>query len=210
LDSTGKGLPNPEEIEIRRQLKELARKHGIQVWMTEVSHSEADSWDTFRARTIQIHDEMLYTGISSYWGMCNMYDKSDSHVGVDEDNIVNFNSHNGTFKITGMGYAIGHYARWIKRGAVRVDSVSSEALLQVSAFHDKVSGRLVLVVINNSTENKSLDISLDGVFVNGLIEGEQSTGKAYWKRIDPVAAGASGFSAIVPPESVTTFAAGII
>jgi len=53
--------------------------------------------------------------------------------------------------ITSTGRAIGHYARFIRRGAKRIDATSNDPLLLVSAFRDNTQGgRLVLVAINNA------------------------------------------------------------
>src|SRR5262249_15318387 len=105
--------------------------------------------------------------------------------------------------------AIGHYARFIRRGAKRVGATSSDPLLLVSAFRDDTQGGgLVLVAINNAQDGRTLNVSLTGAALAGMLSGEQSTAASVWKAIAPASpSSAATFSFDVPAESVTTIAA---
>ncbi len=115
--------------------------------MTEVSHGELDprTMDALRARAIQIHDELAYADASAFFGMHAMWDsKSNSeHFGAgrsllkEEDTIVLIDVDASSVLITGTGYAIGHYARWVQRGALRVEATSDDPLVMVSAFTNR-------------------------------------------------------------------------
>ena len=202
LKTSGSGNPDPGRIAIRHQIRDLAKQYGLQVWMTEVSHSNANTFDTMRGRAIHIHDELLYADAAAFWGMWEAYDVSSA----DEDSIVLFDPREQTFRITGMGYAIGHYSRWINKGAVRVEGTSDQSLVQISAFRDDGQGRLVLVVINNNTGNMPIDVSLKGIAFSGLVSGEQSSPAGYWSSLSPITPTTnSTFLATVPGLSVTTY-----
>jgi O-glycosyl hydrolase len=204
LKTSGSGNPDPGRIAVRNQIRDLAKRYRLQVWMTEVSHSNANTFDTMRGRAIHIHDELLYADASAYWGMWEAYDANAS--GADEDSIVLFDPRAQTFRFTGMGYAIGHYSRWISKGAVRVESTSSQSLVQISAFRDDSQGRLVLVVINNNTDGMPIDVSLKGIAFSGLVSGEQSSSAGYWNPLSAITPTTSStFLATVPGLSVTTF-----
>ena len=125
-----------------------------------------------------------------------------------EGNIVLLENDSDAVHITGMGYAIGHYARWIGKGAIRIDATSSDPLLQVTAFRDDVRRRLVLVLINNSGRARPVSISVGGVGLEGAVTGEQSTPTAYWVPLAPVFPIESGTVSVrLPGLSVTTLAA---
>lgn len=207
--TSGKGNPDSDAINIRAQIRDLARQYGLQVWMTEVSGGGAETeFDLLRGRAIHIHDELTYADASSFWGMWSAY--SLNGHGVSEDSVVLFDPSAQTYRITGMGRALGHYARWIKKGAVRVECASSDPLLQVTAFRDSAQGRFVLVAINNDSIPKSLNVSVKGLGVSGTLVGEQSTAGAYWQALDPFApTDSSSFSITVPALSVTTVAASL-
>jgi len=144
LSTSGSGNPDARRIAVRNQIRTLAAQFGVEVWMTEVCCGGGNFFDTLRGRAIHIHDEMVYTDVSSYWGMFN----TGPDTSNTEDNISTFGA--GTFRITGMGRAMGHYSHVIKQGAIRVDAGSSDSLVQVVAFRDDLRGKLGLVLINNA------------------------------------------------------------
>jgi O-glycosyl hydrolase len=179
LNTSGAGKPDAERIAIRNQIRNLAAQYGLEVWMTEVCCGGANFFDTLRGRAIHIHDEMVYTDVSSYWGMYNT--GPDSSRSYGEDSISTFGAH--TFRITGMGRAIGHYSHVIKQGAMRVDASSGDPLVQVVAFRDDMRGKLALVIINNAAVSKSVSVAVSGVKVSGNFSGEQSTAAAFWRPV---------------------------
>ena len=222
LHASGTGRPDPKEIELRQRLRELGRRYRVPLWMTEVSHSEAPalSFDALRGRAIHIHDEMLYADASAYYAMNAIWDltshrdhfrgRGGDHpdaLFTEQDTVVLVDNDKPAVHITGMGYAIGHYARWVRRGAVRVEAESSDPLVQVTAFRDDADKRLVLVVINNSHHTQPVSIAAQGLSLAGPISGEQSTAQAFWKALPPVDIGPKGLVSLdVPGLSVTSLA----
>jgi hypothetical protein len=216
LSTSGSGVPDTALVAVRNQIRDLAAANGLQVWMTENSHGgDPLAYDGFRARAIQIHDEFVYANASAYFGEGAMWDlasqrlhsgNSDLYSSDNEGNIVLIDNDRGAVDLTGIGYAIGHYARWIKPGAVRVDASSSDALVQLTAFRDDRARRLTLVIINNSVGSQSVTVGVSGVVPNGGITGEQSTPSAYWNPIPALTPGTAGFSITLPGTSVTSLA----
>jgi O-glycosyl hydrolase len=212
LAASGKGHPPASRIKVREGLRDLAAKYKLQLWMTEVSHGEANAFDTMRGRAIHIHDELVYANASSYWCMFNMGPVRPAHGGPPgEDSVVLYDTHAQTFRICGIGYAIGHYARWLSRGAVRVEAASGDPLVQATAFRDKTNG-VVLVLINNRDDQAEVTVSVKGVKSKDAptLKGEQSSEKGYWQALDGLKANSpTGFSISLPPRSVTSIAAGM-
>ncbi|NUN67325.1 hypothetical protein HCU40_21985 (plasmid) [Pseudanabaena biceps] len=214
LATSGVGKPNPERIAARKRLRDLGEQYQIPLWMTEVSHGEvkAQSFEAFLGRAIHIHDELIYANASAYFGMNNMWDNASQQMhfnnqdlSSEEGTIVLIDSPKQTVTITGMGYAIGHYARSLNRGSTRIDATSSSPLVQITAFWDDSQKRLVLVAINNEKEERALDIQLDGVTLSGAIASEQSTKTSYWQTLSPIKMEVPNhFTISVPPRSVTT------
>ncbi len=178
LNTSGAGRPDAERIAIRNQIRSLAAQYGLEVWMTEVCCGRANFFDTLRGRAIHIHDEMVYTDVSSYWGMFNTVPDSGKS---SEDDISTFGTR--TFRITGMGRAIGHYSHVIRQGAIRVDASSGDPLVLVVVFRDDIRGKLALVIINNAAVSKSVSIAISGVTVSGNFKGEQSTAAEVWRPV---------------------------
>jgi O-glycosyl hydrolase len=222
LHASGTGQPDRKEIELRQRLRDLGRRYQVPLWMTEVSHSGAPalSFDALRGRAIHIHDEMLYADASAYYAMNAIWDLTshrDHFKGrggdhpdalfTEQDTVVLVDNDKRAVHITGMGYAIGHYARWVRRGAVRVEAESSDPLVQVTAFRDDADKRLVLVVINNGHGPQQLRLNANGFSPAGRITGEQSTAPTFWKPLPPVDIGQKGLVSLeVPGLSVTSLA----
>lgn len=215
LSTSGAGAPDPESVAARAKLRLLSQQYGLPLWMTEVSHGEVDAttYDDFRGRAIHIHDEMVYADASAYFGMNNMWDtfSQEAHFGNQnlfdgEGTIVLIDSNQQKVYITGMGYAIGHYARWIKPGAVRVDALTGDPLLQITAFRSPDSNQLILVLINNNAVSKETQVDINSATLIGSIFGEQSTTSEYWMAIPEFETSTpSSFTAILPGGSVTTY-----
>ena len=216
LKTSGVGRPDSGRIAIREKLRDLGKQYGIPVWMTEVSHGEVDplSFEAFRGRAIHIHDELVYADAAAYFGMNNMWDavthklhfgKRNENLFSREGSIILIHNETETVYTTGIGYAIGHFARWVKKGAVRIEATCNDPLLQVVAFRHDGQKRLVVVIINNAPAERTLQVNVNGLTLSGKVEGEQSTAKAYWEPIGPFApATSTSFLLSVPAESVTS------
>lgn len=216
LDTSGRGAPDQGRVAVRERLRALGERHGVPVWQTEVSDptwGDPRSYDAFRARAIHIHDELRYANASVYQAMLSMWDtrsQADHHGNTalyrGEGHVVLIDQDTDAVTITGMGRAIGHYARWLTPGdAVRVDDSSSDPLVLVSGFRDGSGERLTAVVINNAAEPRTARLVLDGGRLVGPVTGEQSSPAGYWQAVGPYRHGAGGtFSLTVPAHSVTT------
>jgi len=217
LRSSGAGHPVPEEIAIRAKLRDLAREQNLPLWMTEISHSEVGglSFNAVLGRAIHIHDELVYADAGAYFGMHAMWD-SWSHrehfqnrnwdLLAEGDTIVLIDKEASKVHITGMGYAIGHYARWLGQNAYRVEAASSDALVQVTAFKDEPGSRLILVIINNHSTVTPVGISISHGKITGTISGEESTAGALWKPLAATRVVGSSFERLLPPKSLNTLA----
>ena len=221
LQGPGKGRPDPKEIEVRKKLSDLAAKHKLPLWMTEVSHSEvpALSFDALRGRAIHIHDELKYASASAFYGMNSLWDLTshrDHFKGrggdakdallSEQDTLVLIDNDKSEVYITGMGRAIGHYARWVPRGAVRLEAESTDPLVLVSAFHDPKAKRLVLVLINNSSDAQDVSVAAKGLDLAGKGSGEQSTEGSIWKELTPPEPSGGKLVLRLPAASVTSLA----
>jgi O-glycosyl hydrolase len=220
LATSGSGAPDPGKVAVRNELRDLGAQHDIPTMMVEVSHSELpfDSFDNVRGRAIHIHDELVFADAAAFFGMNAMWDttshaqhyqgRPDPGFYNETDTIVLIDIIQNKVVISPMGRAIGHYARWISRGAVRLDATSDDPLVQVTAFRDDAQGRVVLVAINNAAEARTVQVSVQGLpALTGSFTGEQSTAAVVWSPITGATA-AGGWSIELPPQSVTSIAAG--
>ncbi len=217
LAGPGVGRPDAASLADRRALRDLGRQYNVPVWMTEVSHGGLDprSMDALRARAIEIHDELAYANASAFFGMHEMWDSKSNteHFGAErsllkeEDTIVLVDIEASSVLITGTGYAIGHFARWVQRGALRVEASTDDPLVMVTAFTDNKRGKASFVIINNAAETRTVRVHVNGLAFTGSLEGEQSVGDVRWKalaRIAPSGDAKDAFVVTVPARSVTS------
>jgi uncharacterized protein (TIGR03437 family) len=219
LSTSGSGTPDAGRIAIRARIRDLSQKYKIGAWLTENSHGGVGSlsFDTFRARAIHIHDEFLYANASAYFGENALWDmasqmahfgNTNMYDGDNEGNVVLIDNRSGRIDITGIGYAIGHYARWAKPGSLRLDAQTSDPLVQVTAFRDDTAGRLAVVLINNSSAPTTATVNINNGTISGNLTGEQSTSAGYWTPVPAFAAtGANSFQIQLPATSVTSVGA---
>ena len=224
LNTSGRGQPNASRIAVRQQLRDLGKQYGVPVWMTEVSNgfygdntpANLDSFTGAIGRAIHIHDEMLYAEASSYFGMngnwsiaANQMHFGNTGVGANPDDVIFIDQPNNRVFITGIGRAIGHYARFINKGAQILTSSSSNPLVQVTSARDSVTGALSVVVINNDSIAHSLAVNVAGLALGGNVSGEQSTADVYWNALTPFpVTGSGGYTVTVPAQSITSLSAG--
>ena len=218
LDGPGRGGVDRAAADIRARLLDLARRHGLPLWMTEVSDpqwEDARSFDALRARAIHIHDELRYANVSVYQGMMNMWDSrshaehfnGDTRLYRGDGHVVLVDLKTAEVTITGMGHAIGHYARWITPGrTVRLPAASSDPLLMVTALKDTARSRAAFVIINNAATARSVTMELQGLSVAGTVTGEQSTSSVRWQPLTGAQAKGGTLTATVPAHSVTSLA----
>lgn len=222
LESSGQGTPDAAARQQLEQLKALGQQYGVPIWMTEVSEGPGtndyrfDAIENVLARAIHIHDNFDYAGASAFFGMNTIWDSQthEEHFagrGIpflsEQSGMVLVDVGTGKISITGMGYAVGHYARWIRRGAIRIGSTSQDPRVIATAFRDPVNSRVVLVVVNNEGTEQLLRVGLSGATARGNATGESSYGSVRWQPIPPFAASTGGdFETVAPAKSVVTLA----
>jgi hypothetical protein len=234
-DAGTPGAPSSAAISIRSQLRDLAAAHGVNLWLTEVSHGtvpgtngvavDGNSFDALRGRAIDIHYNLIYANISAFILQGAYYDNTGragrgltlsqlkSQQGPDFAVLgdPSANGGAGQFDITTGGYAVGHYARWIKKGDVRVDATSTDPLLMVTAFTSPARGTIAFVLINNGPQPRAVTFTLAGNQFSGNLSGEQSTSGGYWSSLGSVApTDANDLTIVVPATSVTSLSGPIM
>jgi O-glycosyl hydrolase len=222
LESSGNGTPDAGTRQQLEQLKALGEQYGVPIWLTEVSEGPGtndyafDAIESVLARAIHVHDNFVYAGASAFFGMNTIWD-SQSHAEhfagrevpflSEQSGMVLVNAATGKISITGMGYSVGHYARWIRPGAVRIEARSEKSRVIVTAFRDPPNGRIVVVVVNNESEAQLLRVRLAGTSTAGEASGEMSHGGVRWQSLPPFAPGSGGdFETAAPAKSVVTVA----
>ena len=169
-----------------RAAQGLGQQYGVPVWLTEVSEGPGtndygfDAIENVLARAIHIHDNFEYAGASAPLGMNTIWDSQthEEHFagrGIrflsERSGMVLVDVSTGKISITGMGYAVGHYARWIRRGAIRIGATSEKSRVITTAFRDPANSRLVVVVVNNEATEQLLRVRLSDASARAKVNG---------------------------------------
>jgi O-glycosyl hydrolase len=222
LETSGAGAPDATTRAQLAQLKALGLQYGVPIWMTEVTEGPGnndfsfDAIENVLARAIHIHDNFEFGGASAFFGMNTLWD-SQTHAehfasrGIpflsEQSGMVLVDVGSGEIRITGMGYAVGHYARWLKPLAVRIGATSTNARMLVTVFRDVASKRIIVVVVNTQASSQPFRIVLAGASVSGDVSGESSYAAVRWQVIPAFRATGNGnveFTA--PARSVVSLA----
>lgn len=221
LETSGQGSPDPGARSELEELAALSDQYGVPLWLTEVSEGPArndypfGAVENLLARAIHIHDNFLFAEAEAFFGMLAFWD-SRSHSEHFGSGVPFLSEHASTvlvdvesedILITGMGHAIGHYARWLSPGAVRVGVSSEDPKVLTTAFRSDGGGEVVLVVVNNTSLSQLVQASLEEATTAGSVTGETSTASERWKAFapfSPVSSDEVRFA--VPARSVTTVA----
>jgi glucuronoarabinoxylan endo-1,4-beta-xylanase len=114
------------------------------VWETEQSSFEAFDPSIANALKVSgwIHEALTSGNVSAwhYWWL----------NGLNADN-EGLTGKNGDFQLTKRLYALGHYARFVRPGWVRIDVTGSAPGLLVTAFKNPATGDFAVVVTNSGS-----------------------------------------------------------
>ena len=140
--------PSPTTImsTMWRQTAGVAANHGMDVWMTETS-GYSENWGGAFELAGAIY-AALYHGNMSAWVWWQL-----SERGMSEYVLMN----NGTPGI--RYYASKQFYRYIRPGAVRIESESPDEDVYVVAFNDKSANQFVAVALNYADESKTISFS---------------------------------------------------
>lgn len=215
----------------RDVLRSLSLQYGLPVWMTEVASgygrrgpgsasgdAVADSIDWIVGRAIHMHDEFRYAGASAFYGMYAVWTDAadrDHSPGAGArnlrtesgDHLVLVDTGSNEVFLGAIGHAIGHYGRWLRKGARYLQGQASSPFVLVSPFRDR--GRLVAVLVNTAKSGIRATIRLRGGEFSGPVAGDQTRTGSCRQPIASVEADGPSLDLDLPAWSVTTLSAPI-
>lgn len=124
-----------------------------------------------------IHNDLVEADCSG-WQWWTTFEK-DASSGNEERfalirYILNNQQTDGVYRPTKLLYALGNFSRFIRPGMKRVDVMRLDGLSaadaianqMVSAYIDEINHELVIVVINASTQSRSIRMNISGLSNN--------------------------------------------
>ena len=191
------------------RMEALADQYGLPLWMTEFSLSgmpsagrpaDAFAWASLMHELIADYD---VSAVDYLWGFFGEWEGSSSmlvtlnHTGATYDG----------YTLNKTYYTTGQFSRFVDPGAVRIGAGSSDGSVQTTAFVNG-DGELVVVAINAGGTNQQAAFDLNGLPGYSRFEAVRTSGGENWAVLPAITAGdGSGFAAVLPHNSVTTFTA---
>ncbi len=175
-----------------RKWRSYTDTYGRQNWMTETS-GHAQTWDGALRMAIDMH-EYLVDGNFSAWVYWQLVDSPRAGV------YCLVTAEGDRWDITPKYHAARHFYRFVRPGAVRVESSATLTSLRASAFVHDVDGTLSIVLVNESPEQRSVELALEGPGLPTTWRRVESTEAAGSRELDPL--GGPGLT--LPPRSITT------
>lgn len=179
-----------------QQVKQLAEQYGIPIWMTEFS--TPDDWFAWATIMQQLLADDGVSAIDYMWGFFGDWDKSQ---------LVRIRVNNATYAgydFNRQYYVMGQYSRFVRPGAVRIASTSSDADVKVVSFVD--AGKVVVVATNTGTRDHAVRFELGSAPCTG-VDAVRTSDNESWKALPAITMDSPRFAATVPARSVTTFVA---
>ena len=189
----------------------LAKQKGKEVWMTEYytsSDRSANLWPDALLVGADIH-EVMEAGWHAYiWWQIKRY-YSPIHDGVDVvESGQDFNDYGTVGSVTKRGYVMSQFARFVRPGFQRVyvngPFGRGFARVSVSAFKDTTTNNMVMVVVNDESSEKELNIIVeDGT--PDVLSQYRTNDELNAEKLDDLEVGSSTFAITVPAKSITTY-----
>ncbi|WP_445735628.1 T9SS type A sorting domain-containing protein [Mariniflexile sp.] len=177
-------------------MMQLGQQYNIPIWMTEYSRPDAFAWGN------QIHDVIANYGVSAVdhmWGFFGQQETNGTQL-----IRLNFTGTNYTgYTINKQYYVTGQYSKFVKPGARRIESISSNNDVRVTAFRDGVN--VSIVVLNNHGNSQTVDFSLNGLNNITTLKAVRTSLTENLNSLGDITVLNDSFSTILPANSITTF-----
>lgn len=169
-------------------------------WMTEICHTDPNFTDTIEetmpwARTLHNYIEHAQASAWLYWRFVRNISPGEVLVKTDGSN---------PFTPLKLVYMMGNYSKFVQPGYIRIKADSSQDAL-ITAYKDRISGRFVIVAVNdNPGADKNVTFNLND-FTTGSVTPYRTSGTEDLAKLPDIPVSWNSFTAVLPPNSITTF-----
>lgn len=189
--------------EDRRAFMEKYRAAGLTIPITqsewcEMKHGRDAGMEGAFTLFRTVHSDLTIGNVTSwsFWLAMSNYDYRDGLLYIEPDN---------TITPAKRLYALGHFSRFVRPGAIRVEAAAADERLIVASFQSHDGKRLVTVMANGGEE--PVTISLEVV---GSKLGETGLLVVTDADRDMAEANVAADAIILPPNSIATYVCEIL
>ncbi len=183
-----------------------ARAAGKPVWETEVSNLGGDDSSMADGLTwaVNIH-QCLTIANASAWHYWWLWTTPGAGQGSGQG-VMNLNTDNMTYTVNKRLWTIGNFSRFVRPGFQRLtlSSDQPESNIYASAFRDPLTGKIAIVVINNTDAPANITVKTP-VFSLANVTPYRTSATENLAPLSPIAVAGGQFITPTPPRSVTTY-----
>ncbi len=189
----------------------LAEEKGKEIWMTEhytSSDRSANIWPDALLVGREISQVMKSNWNAYIWWQIKRY-YSPIHDGVDVDDPGrDFVDRANSGSITKRGWVMSQFSRFVRPGDYRVEASGPFGRgfnnVFVTSYTDTLNSKIVLVIVNNESGSKDINVTLNGGTTTGFSRYITSEDDDVEQMEDLDITG-NTFSTTLPKESIITF-----
>jgi glucuronoarabinoxylan endo-1,4-beta-xylanase len=165
--------PATKEPLVSAQAVAQTRALNKRLWLTEISTLDPDdpSMGDALMWAKTIHRHLVVAGTNAWlWWWGAVGEATGEHFGTGQG-LIYFHHENGTFSVRKRFWALAHYSRFVRPGAVRVAATASPVDgVYVSSYRsqEQSTPTLVIVAINTTAAEQPCVVSLNNVATDTL------------------------------------------
>jgi O-glycosyl hydrolase/ankyrin repeat protein len=169
--------------------RELTAPYGRQNWMTETSGHQ-QTWNGALEMAVHMYEHLVGGNFSAwiYWQISDSARSGQYAIMTGSQKTPKY-------------FASKHFFRYVRPGALRVDSASDDGDLLAGAFRHDVDGTLSIVLINRGQEPATVRVNAAGASAPASYDAYLSTESV---GCEPMAAVQAGAELNMPPRSIVT------
>jgi len=180
-----------------RKFWELIKGYGKPFWITEGGTGGHD-WPTPLKNGVAtgIHNALVA-------GNCSAYVPWQVIGGRDTHHLMVY-SRDGRIVYTPKTYAVMHYSRFIRPGAVRVEARPAYGTVQASAYMHEASGAMTIVLLNPNETEQPVTVKFVQAPGFGVMAVYRTSAQEGLRPVGQVPVARDGLSITMPPLSMLT------
>lgn len=182
-------------VDAAAQMTPLAEQYGLPLWMSEFAVAgDFLEWGVIMHRLIA---EYNVSAIDYLWGFFGTYD-TNQLVRIDHDGT----RYLGYVPLLQF-YAMGQYSKYVRPGARRIGTQSSDLAVKASAFLR--DGRVTIVVINERNSVARARVAITGVAGLRSVTLIRTSATERMAGIGRIDLSGDAYTVELPPRSISTF-----
>jgi len=184
-----------EPISQVSQMKELADRYGLPLWMTEYSQNDPFDWAVTMHQLISDYN---VSAVDYMWGFFGQWTGGDKLI-----NLRHTGARYLGYTLTKHYYVMGQFSKYVRPGFRRIKADSTDSTVKVTAYTD--GSNVVVVSINQSNAEEIVKFQFVDSGAPVKLAASRTSKEGDSAALPDHLVRESTFTATLPGRSITTF-----